>query len=439
MLPSSSRPLRALDADASARRRATQARAEGRGAADLADLAAAVALDPQAPVASGWDGSLPDVELDAAVPADASAAAPTEAIAVGQRVTLRRAQPGEAQRVWRWLVASDLTPRRLGAPLYPDHPPPSFPAFCSDFPAYVFDGSQPYEGRGFIIRGLAEQRDIGFIAHDRLDVLNDVATLDLWLADSGVAGRGFGSEAITLLCQWLQKQRGINRFLLRPSRRNVRALRAMRRAGFRETDLPAPSVIDKLLLPRGEYADEVLLFRFLSLPPQRLPRADGRCNVFFDSEFTHLLEPQLLSVGAVADDGSQFYAELSEALDVDLNGPLEQRCSEFVQRVVLPLLEGGARPRAQVAAAFSAWLAQRAEAGPVTLVTDSGFDRWAVAELLQTEDLPPGVEWLRVPVAYETLDETTASLQLRRHHALDDARALQQAVIEGAIGTLGGR
>jgi hypothetical protein len=34
-----------------------------------------------------------------------------------------------------------------------------------------------------------------------------------------------------------------------------------------------------------------------------------------------------------------------------------------------------------------------------------------------------------VPIAYESLDEVALSLGLRRHHALDDARALRHAVL----------
>ncbi len=378
----------------------------------------------------GWRDDLP--AIDVLPVASTPVVVPQDTLVAGQRVGLRRAQPADAQRAWRWLVDSDLTPRRLGPPLYPDHPLPSFAAFCNDYPPYLFDGSAPYDGRGFVLRSLASGRDVGFITHDRLDVLNDVAVLDIWLADSGVAGRGYGSEAVDLLCRWLQQHRGINRFLLRPSRRNVRALRAMRRAGFRETDLPAAAVIDKLLLPRGEYADEVLLFRFLSLPSQRLQPDPARCHVYVDSEFTHLARPQLLSVAAVADDGTQFYGEIADTLDDGAGGPLVERCSEFVRQVVLPLLQGQAQPRAELASRFADWLAERGRERPVTIVTDSGFDRWALAELLQQEDLPDGIDWRRVPVAYETLDAVADTLGLRRHHALDDARALRQAVLDDA-------
>jgi RimJ/RimL family protein N-acetyltransferase len=366
----------------------------------------------------------PDLNVEQAV------ALPTAVTVAGTRVALRAARPADASLVWRWLAQSDLTPRRLGSPHYPDHPIPSFAAFSNDYALHYFDGSAPYDGRGFVIHSLALQRDVGFVSHERLDVLNDVTCLDLWLADSSVCGQGFGSEAIDLLCRWLQAQRGINRFLLRPSRRNVRALRALRRAGFRETDLPPMQVIDKLSLSRGDYPDEVLLFRFLPLPSQRVQPPVGHCHVYIDSEFTRLTQPQLLSFGAVADDDGEFYGEIAETLD-ESSVPLADRCSEFVCDVVLPLFEQCAQPRAKLANRFASWLADRARGRPITLISDSGFDRWALSDLLGTENLPDGAQWLRVPVAYETLDQVAHTLDLRRHHALDDAIGLRHAVIHG--------
>jgi len=385
----------------------------GRALDDL--VAAELAVTGLATLEIDWQRE-PRNDFEAAVP-------PSDALTQGRRVSLRRAQPADAPRAWRWLARSDLTSRRLGPPLFPDHPAPSYGAFCNDYAPHFFDGSQPYEGRAFVIRSLIDGRDVGFIVHERLDLLADVACLDLWLADIDATGRGYGSEAIGLLCTWLQAQRGINRFLLRPSRRNVRALRALRRAGFRETDLPAMQVVDRLALPRGEYADEVLLFRMLPPPQPLAPGPGGR--VWLDTEFTRLVQPQLLSLGAVADDGAEFYAEIADPPEAPAGEALPARCSAFVREVVLPLLRGPARPRAQVALEFGRWLGQRT--APVTIVTDSGFDRWALADLLQGEDLPAHVHWHRVPITSEALDEAAAQLGLRRHHALDDARALRAA------------
>jgi diamine N-acetyltransferase len=343
-------------------------------------------------------------------------------IVTGRKASLRRATLADRPLVHAWLVGSDLTPGSMGMPLYPDRPPPSYAQFCEDYEPYCFEGSRPFDGRGLVIQ--AEGADVGFLAYRRIDLLRDVVELDLWLAGRRHSGRGLGSEALALACEWLQAHFGVNRFLMRPSRRNVRAVRAIRRAGFRETDLPANRVIAELALPRPRYFDEVLLFRVLPPPTAQLERDAGRVYVFVDSEFTSLEEPRLISVGAAATDSATFYCELSD-------WP-EEHCSEFVRASVLPRLEGGAVSHPIAADALTRWLAERAASAPVTIVSDSGFDRWALADLLGSEDLPAGAEWRQVPLDAERLDHSARELGLRRHHALDDARALRHALLGAA-------
>jgi len=336
----------------------------------------------------------------------------------GGQVSLRRAALADRARAYAWLVESDLSANLFG-PLFPERAVPTPAQFAERYVDSHFDGTRPYRGRMFVIR--ADGEDVGCIAHGPVDLLNDVVEVDLWLASAKHAGRGLGSRALVRLTERLQADYGVNRFLARPSRRNVRALRALRRAGFRETGLPASEVADRLRLAAGSYADEVLLFRTGPPPPRRLDREDRRTYVFVDSEFTSLVEPQLISLGAVATDATAFYAEV--------DGWSRERSSEFVRRVVVPLLDGDSVPPVMAAEAFAAWLDERARRAPTTIVSDSGFDRWAMAELLGSEDLPVGVEWRRIAVAYDELDRATQDLGLRRHHALDDARALRHLLL----------
>lgn len=342
-------------------------------------------------------------------------------ITSASRVSIRRARLQDRPRVYEWLVHSDLTPNVFG-PLFPEREAPTLEQFSSRYVNAFFDGTRPYSGRVFVISAGADE--VGCIAHGPIDLLNDVVELDVWLAERSLSGRGLGSEAVVLLADWLQANYGVNRFLVRPSRRNVRALRAMRRAGFRETDLPASEVIAKLQLPRGEYADEVLLFRILPVPPATLKADARRTYIFLDSEFSSLVQPELISIGAVATDATAFYAEV--------RGWNPERSTDFVRQVVVPLLDGDAVTHEVAAEAFTAWLDERSGRAPTTIVSDSGFDRWAMAELLGREDLPPGVEWKRVAVAYGELDNATRELNLRRHHALDDARALRHLLLPAA-------
>ena len=347
-------------------------------------------------------------------------------IASGQRVSIRRAGLQDRPRTHAWLVKSDLTPNVFG-PLFPEREVPTIDQFAARYVNAFFDGTRPYGGRMFIITVGTDE--VGCVAHGPIDLLNDVVELDIWLSEKKLSGRGLGSEALVLLADWLQSNYGVNRFLVRPSRRNVRALRAMRRAGFRETDLPASEVIAKLHLPKGQYADEVLLFRILPVAPAVLRAEAHRTYVFVDSEFTSLVTPELISIGAVATDATAFYAEV--------RGWTPERSSDFVRRIVVPLLDGDAVTHEVAKEAFSAWLDERAGRAPTTLVSDSGFDRWALAEFLGHEDLPAGVDWKRIAIAYEELDSATRNLGLRRHHALDDARALRHLVMNPAGGRSG--
>jgi len=340
-------------------------------------------------------------------------------IVVGSRLTLRRSTLLDRPRIHEWVTQSDLTANTLGAPLYPERPVPTIEEFSADFVNAHFEGTRPFSGRMLVI--VAGGEDIGCIFHGPVDLLNDVVELDIWLAEKRWTGRGLGSEALVLLADWMQANYGVNRFLVRPSRRNVRALRAMRRAGFRETDLAASEVIEKLHLRPGIYVDELLLFRILPVPAATLIPQPNHIYVFVDSEFTSLHTPELISIGAVATDSTAFYCEVK--------GWSVERSSDFVKQVVVPLLDGDAVPLPLAAEAFSAWLDERAGRAPTTIVSDSGYDRWALTELLGREDLPSGIDWKRVPISYEALDDATKEFNLRRHHALDDARALRQLVM----------
>lgn len=338
----------------------------------------------------------------------------------GNKIKLVRATPIDRERAYEWLARSDLATRIQGMPpIFGDSQVPTFEAFCEQWLPYYFDGTQPFDGRGYLIA--LDGEDIGFVSHGPIDLFRDVVEIHFWLASKQHSGQGYGSDAVRTVCAALQANFGVNRFLARPSRRNVHALRALRRAGFRETDLDPREVKTRLELAPSPYVDEVLMFHVLDNPPAQLDVQSDHTYVFMDSEFTNLTEPRLISVGAVGSDATAFYCELSDFP--------AQHCSPFVRSTVLPLLDGDAVPHPVAARSFAQWLSARSVGAPAVLVSDSGFDRWAVADLLGSEDLPEGVTWLRVPVAYELLDETAHELNLRRHHALDDARALRHAVL----------
>lgn len=52
-------------------------------------------------------------------------------------------------------------------------------------------------------------------------------------------------------------------------------------------------------------------------------------KIFLDTEFTDFVDPQLISLGMVAETGEEFYAEVPYQ---------NEACSEFVRETVVPLL-----------------------------------------------------------------------------------------------------
>lgn len=144
--------------------------------------------------------------------------------------------------------------------------------------------------------------------------------------------------------------------------------------------------------------------------------------IFIDTEFTDLKEPYLIAAALVAEDGRQLYFELA-----GITGAV---CSPFVRETVLPLLSGPVvqpiEAARQVASFLSGYLS-------VTFFTDAPrFD----VELIKPF-LPQKLAWSVAVPSFETeeaeiafqirYEQAFAKEGLRRHHALDDARALRLA------------
>jgi len=351
---------------------------------------------------------------------------PPMIIASGPRVDLRRALPQDIARAYHWLARSDLTRTSMGAPWFGERPIPTLEHFLTQFPASYFSGTAPFDGRALILRSAAI--DLGVLVWHRVDLMRDLVELDIWLAGTEYCRQGIAAEALDLGCTWLQASYGVNRFLLRPSRRNVRALRCARRAGFRETDFEPADVSGRLGLMASPYRDPALLFRILPVTWLLPVAPQSELWVFIDSEFSSLEAPALLSFGAATADGQTFYAELEHDRQIGY--------SSFVVKTVLPLMENSPTPHERAAEQFVSWVRDCAGGRPVRLISDSGFDRWALGELLDAEDPPDGMLWQRAPVAYSELDRVSEELRLRRHHALDDALALRYAVLGESSGEL---
>lgn len=147
----------------------------------------------------------------------------------GERIEIVPSTISDKKKVYRWLCESETTKNHMGPPNFEDHPIPTWEDYCQDFDDYYFDGTKPENGRVYILKH--EEEEIGAICYASFHLNNRSAELDIWMGSEKNCGRGLGTEAIKLLCDHLENN-GIERLIIRPSERNVRAVKAYEKAGF---------------------------------------------------------------------------------------------------------------------------------------------------------------------------------------------------------------
>jgi hypothetical protein len=147
--------------------------------------------------------------------------------------------------------------------------------------------------------------------------------------------------------------------------------------------------------------------------------------LFLDTEYTGPNQPaKLISLALVAEDGTrEFYAELADTWTPD-------DCAPFVQREVLPLLDGPRLPHCEARAALLIWFHQAPRA--VQAACDSETDWRFLLELVgspppanlagQRYDLRPLID----TAVYDRTVATYYQTDPREHHALADARAYRR-------------
>jgi len=180
-----------------------------------------------------------------------------------KKVTLRNATVKDRRMVYEWLVQSDCTPALFGWPLYSDSPALSWDEFCDDYKLYFFDGTFPRKGRCYII--MVEGMPVGQVNHDIIDPVERRTQLDIWMSSESQCGKGYGPEALQILCERLHKTMRVSEFILRPSERNTRAVRAFEKAGFHRVDMSSDEqerlygpgdCSDSIVMIKGKYGDE---------------------------------------------------------------------------------------------------------------------------------------------------------------------------------------
>lgn len=175
----------------------------------------------------------------------------------GDTVRLRPARLEERRMIYAWLAESDITPEMLGPPKFPDAPAPSWEEFCEDYSDEHFAEAGWDMAQCFVIEANGE--GVGQVNFDRCHLPRGTAELDIWMRSRADCGRGWGSDALRAMMGWLREAYGVGKFVIRPSARNERAVRAYERAGFARVEMSAAE--QERLYGTGDYNDTVVMVR----------------------------------------------------------------------------------------------------------------------------------------------------------------------------------
>ena len=178
----------------------------------------------------------------------------------GTAVTLRPSRESDRRAVFQWLAESDVTSSMLGPPLFPEEPTPTWDEFNADYGPNFFDGSTLEVESSYIIEVAGES--VGQINYEIRDNPARLAELDIWLRSLADTGHGYGSDALITLTGHLFRTLGVDTFLIRPSARNPRAIRAYQKAGFIVVPMPTQEQVDQY--GAGDYEDTVVLIKRVS-------------------------------------------------------------------------------------------------------------------------------------------------------------------------------
>jgi diamine N-acetyltransferase len=179
----------------------------------------------------------------------------------GKCVILRPATTEYEPQILGWLLTSDITPSILGPPLFPERPVPRLDDPSQRLDPHYLDGTAPELGRCFLI--LVDGEPVGQVTYNDIverDGLKQVE-LDIWMRSEAFCGKGYGTDALEALCGYLRERFGVSQFMVQPSARNPRAIRAYEKIGFQRLDLPIETARE--LWGPNDYYDSVYMVRMI--------------------------------------------------------------------------------------------------------------------------------------------------------------------------------
>ena len=143
----------------------------------------------------------------------------------GERVRLRQLTQDDAEAHWRW-NHDDEVMRWFST---------AFPIPLAKFTeGYAERRVMSYENAAFGIETLADERLIGLVMLGDTSHENGDAELDIYIGEKDCWGRGYGTDALRLMCRFGFDRMGLRRIHLWVADENLGAIGAYKKVGFVE-------------------------------------------------------------------------------------------------------------------------------------------------------------------------------------------------------------
>ena len=141
----------------------------------------------------------------------------------GKYITLRTARVNERKLIFDMGIKTNIL-------TYSDTYNKNLESFMMDYEERYFDNRDPSSCGGMMI--CLKDTIIGFLSYDTLR--NGIMEIDIWMDGEKHCGKGFGSDAVFTITDYLNQKYNVRTFFMCPSKMNVRAICAYKKAGFRQ-------------------------------------------------------------------------------------------------------------------------------------------------------------------------------------------------------------
>lgn len=129
-----------------------------------------------------------------------------------------------------------------------------FPITFEEEKAWVIGQSAMKDTYSFAIENLENGRYIGGCGINSVDWKNSVAVVGIFIGDKDLWGKGYGTDAMSVLIAFIFEQMNIHKIKLNVYSFNERAIKSYKKVGF-----TVEGILREEIFKEGKYHDEIVM------------------------------------------------------------------------------------------------------------------------------------------------------------------------------------